>query len=289
MRRNKQKLLRGADLADVQVFALTQEQRRFQAASNKAKGSLTDVRNVIESELAQLINGVSFELDMSLCDGKGLDVWLKEAGRLMLSSPLISGDDERIYAAMDFTAAHHLADLCLGGAITKGVDAQDRGQLSATEVRVAGRVLHRTALAIEQLLRRDKTALPAQMLKHPVCPENFAYLPCKVRLLLADEMLSWFIWLPVGLFQPLLTKDAEPTGAKVLKDGQWTAFPVTGRIEMARKRVSLQQLKACLNGEIMPIELLEQVPFKLDKQTLFKGRIAEENGALAFQITQIQE
>jgi flagellar motor switch protein FliM len=283
------KLIPAAQTEHYPLFPLTQEQRYFEQAIEKSRAMLPEVRRVINGELKQLISGINFEVDINVCQGSSLDLWLKEPGRLMLACALLTGEGDQAYLAMDHLSAHQLADLCLGGEISKSADNLIRSELSATERRVAGRLLHRTTLALQQRLLATKSALPAQQIEKPACPPSFVYLPFKVRIVMDSEVLSWFLWLPVGLFIDTSKIIEKHSNTSLLTDEQWLQFPVKGRIEMARKSISLSQLKACLKGQILPIEMSAEAIFKLDKKVLFKGRIAEENNSLAFQITQIKE
>lgn len=270
-------------------FPLTLEQRDYERAVEESRALLAELRRAIEVELNQLINGINIVVDISLCQGSSLDLWLKEPCRLMLVCALLTGEAQQAYLAMDHTGAHQLADLCLGGEMTRADDDTERLNLSTTERRVAGRMLHRSLLAIQQRLLGEKSALPAQQIEKPLSPPSYTFLPFKVRMVMEQEVLSWFLWLPTGLFIKT-PKSTEKLSVKpLLTEHQWLQFPVQGRIEMARKSVSLSQLKSCLAGKILPIEMHSEVIFKLDKKVLFKGRIAEENNSLAFQITQTEE
>ncbi|MFP3458291.1 FliM/FliN family flagellar motor switch protein, partial [Psychrobacter sp. SIMBA_152] len=64
-------------------------------------------------------------------------------------------------------------------------------------------------------------------------------------------------------------------------------FAVQGQIEMAKKKVTLKQLKACVAGGVLPIELNEAALFNLAHKQIFKGQVVEQETGLAFQITQL--
>ena len=207
----------------------------------------------------------------------------------MMGCPLVNDNDEQTYMAMDYISAHHLADICLGGEISQSLDPASCSELSVTECRVAGRVLHRTTLALQQRLNGDGAALPASRIDKMSTPASYVYLPFKVRVLLDQDALSWFLWLPTTLF--VAAEETESSGDKtpIMKDEQWLKFPVKGRVEMAGKSISLSQLNACLNGAILPIEMNKEAIFKLDKQVILKGRVAEQDNLLAFQVTKTKE
>ena len=286
---NKSKLIPADKAAEFPVFPLTQEHRRFEQSVERARTLLSDLRQVIDSELKHLINGISLEVDINLCQGNSLDIWLKESARLMMGCPLVNDSDEQTYLAMDYISAHHLADICLGGEISQSLDPASCVELSATECRVAGRLLHRTTLALQQRLSGDKSALPALRIEKMMAPASYIYLPFKVRVLLEHDALSWFLWLPSTMFVAPEEAEISRDKAPIMSDDQWLKFPVKGRVEMASKSISLSQLNACLNGAVLPIEMSKEAVFKLDKQVLLKGRVAEQDNSLAFQVTKTKE
>ena len=289
MKTNKTKLIPADKATEFPILPLTQEQRRFEQSVERARTLLGDLRQVIDSELKQLINGISLEVDINLCEGNSLDIWLKEPGRLMMGCPLINDNDEQSYLAMDYISAHHLADICLGGEISQSLDPASCTELSSTECRVAGRLLHRTTLALQQRLSKDMSALPANRIEKMVTPASFVYLPFKVRVLLEKDALSWFLWLPATLFVALEEGESSDDKTPIMSEDMWLKFPVKGRVEMASKSISLSQLNACINGAVLPIEMSKEAVFKLDKQVLLKGRVAEQGNSLAFQVTKTKE
>lgn len=290
LKMNKLKLIPADKAAEFPYFPLTQEHRRFEQSVERARMLLSDLRQVINAELNQLINGMSLEVDINLCQGNSLDLWLKESGRLMMGCPIANEFDEHTYLAMDNISAHHLADICLGGEISQSLDPDSCIDLSATECRVAGRLLHRTTLAIQKRFNGNKSALPALRIEKMAAPASYIYLPFKVRVLLEKDALSWFLWLPSTMFvapeEPEINRDKMPI---MSSDEQWLGFPVKGRVEMASRSISLSLLNACMNGAVLPIEMSKEAVFKLDKQVLLKGRVVEQDNSLAFQVTKTKE
>ncbi|MDX3774305.1 hypothetical protein QE250_09280 [Chromatiaceae bacterium AAb-1] len=284
--KHKPKMLSKAESALCQTFPLTLDQRSFQRALLEARRWLPDLTLAVETEIAKLVNDVEFSIDLSLCNGTGLDGWLAEPGRLLLECPVLVPEDDHCYMALDFISVHHLADLCLGGQLTNQSGLEDKPELTASELRVSGRLLQRQAQAMQQLLFKEQSALPAFPVKQQLEPAVFCYIPFKVRLVLSDEAISWYLWLPKSFFLSVKEHAAvNPAAQPAVAIENWVTVPVKGRIEMARKKVSFQELQACVNGRILPIELSSAMHFQLDKQALFLGKVAEEDSALVFQIT----
>ena len=268
-----------------QPFALTLDQRRFSQASMAAKQYLPELAQAVETELSRLLTDVEFSIELSLCQGTGLDSWLAEPGRLLLQCPVLVPTDSYCYMALDYTGVHHLADLSLGGQLSKVVALEEKTELSASELRICSRIAQRQLQAIQQFLFKEQSALPATAVKQQLEPARFQYLPLKVRLLLDAEAISWFVWLPLAFFRA--ASEESPVSVSAVDMSPWPQVPVQCRVEMARKKVSLQQLQQGLKGEILSIELHSDMSFMLNNRTLFSGKVAEDANGLVFQITDI--
>jgi hypothetical protein len=164
-----------------------------------------------------------------------------------------------------------------------------KSELSATEARICGRLLQRQIQGIQYLLFKERGSLAAEICKDEAIPNSLNHLAFKVRLILDEEVISWFIWLPVSFFSNAKLANGQSNDAQPLSMACSHRFLVNGRIEMASKRVTLKQLKACMNGAILPIELNTPALFKLGKTTFLKGQVAEQDANLTFQVTDIPE
>ncbi|HEX5793010.1 MAG TPA: FliM/FliN family flagellar motor switch protein [Rheinheimera sp.] len=278
-------IIPAAQAGHCQPFALTLDQRRFGQASATAKRRLPELAQALETELSRLLTDVEFSIELSLCQGTGLDSWLAEPGRLLLQCPVLVPNDSYCYLALDYTGVHHLADLSLGGQLSKVLPADDKPDFSASELRICSRIAQRQLQAIQQFLFKEQSALPATAVKQQLEPVRYQYLPLKVRLLLDTDAISWFLWLPLAFFSAAQQNSAINSSAVDISP--WTQVPVQCRVEMARKKVSLRQLQACLNGEILALELNAAMLFQLNHTSLFLGKVAEEANGLVFQITDI--
>ncbi|WP_159817218.1 flagellar motor switch protein FliM [Colwellia sp. 20A7] len=166
---------------------------------------------------------------------------------------------------------------------------RSKSELSATEARICGRLLQRQIQGIQYLLFKERGSLAAEICKDKAIPNSLNHLAFKVRLILEAEVISWFIWLPVSFFSTSKVTHGHNTDAQPLSMACSHKFIVKGCVEMASKKVTLKQLKACMNGAILPIELNTPALFKLGKTTFLKGQVAEQDANLTFQITDIPE
>ncbi|MEE2024051.1 FliM/FliN family flagellar motor switch protein [Alkalimonas mucilaginosa] len=282
----RSKIIPAAEAAGYPPFALVLDQRNYGRALVLARQRLPELAQAVELELSRLLQDVEFSIEMNLCQGTGLDSWLAEPGRLLLHCPVLVPTDSNCYLALDYTGVHHLADLMLGGQLSKAVASEDKTELSASELRICSRIAQRQLQAMQQRLFKEQSVLPATAVKQQLESEQFQYLPLKVRLLLDSEAISWYLWLPQDFFiQP--EDNSSPVQIAAVDAAQWSHVPVQCSIEMARKKVSLRQLQDCLNGKVLPIELHSAMALHLNKERLLYGKVAEEGNRLVFQITDI--
>lgn len=288
---SKSKLIKANDTGTFAAFPLTLEQRILDYAAKKADEIKVNMRKVFELELAQLFNDTRFDVDIAQCSQGVIESWFNESPRIFIECPLFVPKEESAFLALNFKSAHKTADLCLGGqfnGLSPSVDeaAELPAELSSTENRICCRLLQRQVQGIQNLLFRERSALLGEVQKYEALPNSLKYIAFKVRLILENEVISWFLWLPIAFFYNK-TSTHENDRTEKLDMGVWPEFPVQGKIEMAKKKVTLKQLKACMGGELLPIELNELALFKLGNKNLFKGQVVEQDTGLAFQIKEL--
>ncbi|RRJ20239.1 hypothetical protein EIK76_11990 [Rheinheimera mesophila] len=286
----QQKLLRKEAAAAAVPYALTRQQRSFELASQRCKSRLVDLSKALQAELGRMLTDVAFELDLNLCSGVGLENWLSEPGILLLDAALPLDKERLCYMSIDHQAVHNMADLCLGGQLTDKTQIQEKVEFSSSENRICCRLLQKQVQALMQLLFNQHLPLTAHLYKQKLQLDAFSYLPLKVRLILENEAVSWFLWLPIELLLPdndELLSAAEVANSPLQLD--WQQLPVRCTVEMARKQVTVKQLQDWLQGEVLAIELFSSMRFQLGKQVLFHGTVAEEGQVLMFQVTEKQE
>lgn len=285
------KLLKGEQASVLQPYALTAQQRHFETASSVARSRLTDYGNALQAELGRMLRDVEFSLDVNLCSSVGLEQWLAEPGVLLLDSTLPLETDLLCYMSIDFQAVHNMSDLFLGGRLSEEQVLVEKAELSSSELRISCRLLQKQMQVLMQSLFNQHLPLSAFVYKQQLQFEPYAYMPFKVRFILDNTVVSWFIWLPVELFlaDAAQTASQEPALLPGPVLTEWEQVPVKAQIEMARKQVTVQQLESWLQGAVLPLELFTQMPFRLGKQSLFYGVVAEEGNQLMFQVSTIAE
>lgn len=281
----KIKLYKAEQAKACMPYAITQQQRQYEVAYQRA--AEFSLHKAVEFELAQLFNDSQFAVDINLCSHSTLQSWLGEAKRVFFKSTVFEPIDSDAYIALDYKSAHRMADLCLGGDLSQPstmIVDKSPPELSLSESRICARLLQKQVQGIQELLFKERACLLAEPCSTNNLPSAVNYLAFKVRLILDNDVISWFIWLPVAFFSHANNKAEAIEQPQYLNMSKSHEFLVQGRVEMAQKKVTLKQLKAALNGEILAIELSEPAPFKLGKDTIFTGQIVEQDAALTFQI-----
>lgn len=280
-------LIKAAQATSVVEYPLTLEQQHYQKAVNVARERLTELTNVLQLELSRLIHDVDFVVDLQLCQANNLPSWLAEKGRFLLSSSVLIPQDDFGYLAMDYVCLHHLVDLSLGGELTRQPDVKEKADLSRSELRVASRLLQKQLQALQALFFNEASAFPANLIPLSQSPKGLRYVALKVRLVLQQEVLSWYLWLPVTFFvTERTTAMAASLPEAALDMSKWPYIPVQGQVQMASRKVSLSLLQECVSKDaILPLDMASDMLLKLNNKSLFVGRIAEEGTALVFQIT----
>ena len=288
---SRSKLIKAEEASKFAVLPLTLEQRIHEAAVKSAAN--INLNKVLELELAKLFNDSNFSIEVTSGSYSAIYSWFNESPRVFVKSASFVPEDEDTYLSIDYQSAHRMADLCLGGEIntvnkTASID-NPTSELSVTEARICGRLLQRQIQGIQYLLFKERGSLAAEICKDEPIPNSLNHLAFKVRLILKEEVISWFIWLPVSFFSAPKLSDGRAKDAQPLSMACSPRFIINGRVEMASKKVTLKQLKACMNGAILPIELNTPALFKLGKTTFLKGQVAEQDANLTFQVTDILE
>lgn len=280
-------LIRAAQAASLPEYPLTLEQQLYQRALNVVRERLGELTNELQLELSRLIHDVDFVVDTQLCQANNLQSWLAEKGRFLLSSSVLIPQDDFGYLAMDYVSLHHLVDLSLGGELTRQPDVKEKADLSRSELRVTSRLLQKQLQALQGLLFNEASAFPANLIPLSQSPKGLRYVALKVRLVLQQEVLSWYLWLPVTFFVAERTTGVAASLPEVALDmSQWPYIPVQGQVQMASRKVSLSLLQECVSKDaILPLDMANEMLLKLSNKSLFVGRIAEEGSALVFQIT----
>lgn len=280
-------LIKATQAVSLPEYPLTLEQQLYQSAVSVVRERLTELTSMLQVELSRLIHDVDFVVDVQLCQANNLQSWLAEKGRFLLSSSVLIPQDDFGYLAMDYVSLHHLVDLSLGGELTRQPDVKEKADLSRSELRVTSRLLQKQLQALQVLLFNEASAFPANLIPLSQSPKGLRYVALKVRLVLQQEVLSWYLWLPVTFFvAERVAAFTESLAEPALDMSQWPHIPVQGQVQMASRKVSLSLLQECVDKEsILPLDMASDMLLKLNNKSLFVGRIAEEGSALVFQIT----
>jgi len=267
-----------------QTIQLAIDEREYLQVSELAKGQLSNLASKLEVEVQRVLSNQEIAVELTACNASGLDSWLQQTQRLLLNIPMLSPNECTGYLAIDFQSIYQLAELSLGGQTSSDSkdSAQERTELSKSEIRIANRLAQTQFRAIQSLLVDCADTLPSEPVKQIPLDTPFQYLTFKVRLLTEQEITSWFIWVPVELFSPA-EETVQSTGP-VMGADMWRSLPVNGLIEMGKKQLSVEQLSRFINGELLPVTLATEMALKVGDIPLFSGKVVEHQDKLMFQI-----
>lgn len=279
----RKKLITGAAAASVPVYLLTREENDQHRAIEVLEKRRLELKDSVFHELNQLINGLEFDVELTRCPDAEIESWLHEGERLMMSCEIPSVDALG-YMAVDLVGSHQLADLCLGGRINP--NTKNGGELTMSERRIAQRIFLRLSRGLEAVFAKSHSAQPPEVIKQNRAPARFSCVGYKVEMKLENEVIAWYIWVPVALVTKLsYAQVAYEPQQLLLTEPVWQGVPVIGRVVLAEKQVNIKQLQRLLQGQFLPISInQDSATFRLGEQILFSGKVAHEDGKLAFQI-----
>lgn len=190
----------------------------------------------------------------------------------------------------------YMVDIFFGG---NGRTSVRKPEFSDTELRLVDRFFstllqqfssswHSIADWDSQLLSKNTLNLfnPSQ--------NNLLYQVCRFKVDIGHSISGWLeIALPFsGLdflrdnYSPINTVEADPELQAKIEQKVYGA-PIRLVSTLAERRLSLGQVMDLTPGEIIPIELPEQVTVRAGGTPLFKARVAENNSSLVLQIQEI--
>ena len=271
---------------EIKPAALSLEERNKAKALTRVPSLLNDMSKILEEQLSRVLNDSEIIIDLSLCNGSGLDQWYSEDSRMKVSSELVLPSSVKAYFAIDFQNVHQLACISFGGEVS-AIPEEDITELTPSEIRVGHRVANTQFGALQKLLCPTGSLIPAQEEKQMPKLNSFNYLTFKVRASFKEEVISWFIWLPVELISFTEENKKETDLSPVLEKNAWQKIPVKCVIEMATRKASIAQLIQFTNGYLLPIELRESTDLCLNNNSLFKGKVLEDDTHLHFKVEQV--
>ncbi|MCH1929363.1 FliM/FliN family flagellar motor switch protein [Shewanella sp. A25] len=279
----RKKLITGEAAAALPVYLLTRDEHNQHHAIEVLDRRLVEMQDSMFYELNQLINGLEFEISLERIEHQEISAWLNQGERLMMGCEIPAIEDSA-YMAMEFLASHQLADLCLGGRISPNMQA--KGELTMSERRIAQRVFLRLSRGLESVLSKSNSAMTPDVIKQTRAPNRYTMVGYRVGMQLEKELITWYLWLPVALVTS--NTEALPIQGEaklLLNDAIWQGLPVVGRVVLAEKQVNIRQLQKLLQGQFLPLAInQDNATFRLGDKTLFCGKVAHEDGKLAFQI-----
>jgi len=113
----------------------------------------------------------------------------------------------------------------------------------------------------------------------------------ELQISIKDQQGSIFVWLDENLVSTL-TKQLKLQNTEPLYEPfchSLTTTPVKLNVLLSKKELPLSDLISLQPNDVLPIELLSNVPVSIGDEHLFNGRVAEKEGQLVLIINQDKE
>ncbi|GHA58864.1 flagellar motor switch protein FliM [Photobacterium aphoticum] len=209
---------------------------------------------------------------------------------------MVSPHDLHGTIAMDGELLFFMVDLFFGG---NGLSARKHSELSDTELRLVERffttILQQFSTSWHSITDWQSQLLSKNTLNlFSPLQNNQLYQVCRFTIDIAGQKSGWLeIALPFAGLDFLRDQQCQP--ANVDTDPALQAkiqqkicqAPIRLHSTLAERRLLLGQIMDLKPGDVIPIELPEQVTVRAGSTPLFEARVAEHNASLVLHIQQI--
>lgn len=202
-------------------------------------------------------------------------VWLVAHVKGQLYPPVI--------LCIDANTAHRLTVLFFGGSVLAS-DLLHNRVLTDAEQRLLQRLLLLQLRVFMRALHGTDYDWQLRMVAHDSLPRRGEWLSAPLRLKLFDQQLGWRLWLPVWELDD--RSGAAPVQRAELEQAA-ARLPVQLRVVLAKKSLKLEQLLGLRVGDVLPIDLAELAAATISGQPCLRGRVAEKNQGLVFQVSEV--
>lgn len=282
---NYQSIVRDKRVLDSVKNAHLSLEEKYKAQATASVGEWCDkMERALESSLSRVLNDKETIVGLSLCTGNAVETWQSDQSSLRVKSD-INGIGTSAFVMIDYDTVFQLATISFGGSNSKNtVGEEERKELTPSEKRVGLRCVMTQISALQKVLLPDGAIMPTEEISTIDSNSTNEHLTFKVRASFSDEIVSWYIWLPVGLFvQQSVVPPSSHSEPLMVEDG-WRELPVKCDIELARRMSNVIELEQFLAGQLMPIELKDIALLSLGKQALFEGKVLEDEENLHFKV-----
>lgn len=247
---------------------------------------LEPVRQKIEDAGAHLFSDAECRLEMSPFSTLERD---DEAHESALWIKAENPDGVMVVMAMDAQGLYQLAELFFGGgAISINANRTNVSQsLTDSEKRLLVRLL---SLQLKHIGDRLGIEEEWRIGRMPRAPQGDDWLSSNACIFLGEHQASWQLWWPIAKVQPkaVIEEQKIPDLTPELEQAAEN-IPVQLRIILANTRLTLDQLTRLNEGDVIPVDMPEIVTALAGPQSFVKGKMAERNGHLVLQVSDVYE
>ncbi|MGL4205197.1 MAG: FliM/FliN family flagellar motor switch protein [Aeromonadaceae bacterium] len=279
------KVLSAAEAAAIPTYDLLGQGREAADALRTLNQLRRGVSQAVTGCFSHLFNGYGCQL---------------EYGPFAAGLPQIAGGEEWLWVCADSNQGvqallcmpprvlYRLAILFFGGALYERDGAQPLRPLSETELRLLLRLTQHQLDILSELTGEGTTEWRLNLVAAETLPAEGSWVSSEVTLLLGEHDAQWHLCWPVTPKERLaLPNPGESLGQRLHQ--ALPQVPVRMRILLSEFTLRLGELQGLAEGDILPLELNEQLPALIGSQPCFTGRMAEHNRGLVYQIDAINQ
>lgn len=186
----------------------------------------------------------------------------------------------------DSAAAYRLAVLFFGGSLLASDLKHPCRPLTDAEQRLMQRLFRQQLDIFSRQLGLADQDWELQLLQGEALPKQGEWFSAQVNVALGDQTAVWQLWWPFWQreIEPQAVIDA---GLAPALNAVLPKVPLQLRLVLAQTRMKLEQLTGLKAGDIIAVDWPETALALLGPQPFLRGRVAEQNKGLVFQVTEV--
>jgi len=237
---------------------------------------------------AQLFNGHPCELEFApfewslptqtpMAEAEGW-VWLQAEGR---REP--NGRKQQALLAIAAPVLYRLAVLFFGGVPLSSDQEVAKRTPTDTEIRLLQRLFQHQLDICSDLLNEPETRWVVGPSSAEQLPRQGEWLVSEATMMVGEHASQWFLW------WPCTPEEAEKPALELSAalEQALTTVPLRLRVVMQQWAMNLAEVSELQVGDVLPLEMSEPVVAAIGPRGCFRGQVAEHQGHLVFQVTDV--